>query len=72
MKTINLLDAMTGKQLEIRFDLEADKMEINGTSVERKRPLESDENQFVYGSTVKGDTKIYHLNKDQINEIRAL
>jgi len=72
MKTITLSDTKTGEQLEIEFDLDADKITINGEPVVRKRPLESNEDQFVYGPPDPGPTKIYHLNRQQVDQMKAM
>ena len=72
MKQISLKDSMTGKNLKIEFDLEADKILINGEEVVRKRSLESDEDQFVYGPPAIGPTIIYHLTRGQIEQMKKL
>ena len=72
MKRIILKDYMTGKILDIEFDLDADKIRINGEDVVRKRALESDEDQFVYGPPTPGPTIIYHLIRDQVEQMKKL
>lgn len=72
MKTIEIKDIMTGEKLEIKFDLVLDKMEINGIEVVRRSALESNDEQFVFGSMVPGDLKIYHLSKDQITKMKSM
>lgn len=71
MKAITLTDTLTGEQLEIEIDLEADKMKINGEPVVRKRALESSKDQFVYGPPGPGPTEIYHLDRQQIEQMKA-
>ena len=63
---------MTGKILDIEFDLDPDKIRINGEDVVRKRALESDEDQFVYGPPTPGPTIIYHLTRDQVEQMEKL
>jgi hypothetical protein len=72
MKMISLKDSMTGKILNILFDLDVDKILINGEDVIRKRALESDEDQFVYGPPIPGPTIIYHLTRNQIEQMKKL
>jgi len=72
VKRVGLIDALTGKILDIEFDLDADKMRINGEGVVRKRTLESDDDQFAYGPSSSGPTIIYHLSRDQVEQMRAL
>lgn len=72
MKEISLNDAMTGNRLDIEFDLDEDKMVINGEEVVRKRALESDKDQFVYGPPTPGPTHIYTLTRKQIDQIKDL
>ena len=72
MKTITLSDAMTGEQLEIEFDLDTDKITINGEPVVRKRPLESNEDEFVYGPPGPGPTEIFHLSRQQVEQMKAM
>lgn len=69
MKTVTVRDAMTGKSLSIEVDVEADTMTINGVEVERQRPLEDQDDVFVYGP--KGHSgplapEIYHVKKEDI------
>jgi hypothetical protein len=72
MKRISLKESMTGRILDIVFDLDADKIRINGEDVVRKRPLESDEDQFVYGPPTPGPTILYHLTRDQVEQMKKL
>lgn len=72
MRKITLQDAMTGKQLDIEFDLDADKIRINGEEVIRKRALESNDDQFVYGPPSSGPTIIFHLTRDQVEKMKEL
>jgi hypothetical protein len=69
MKAITLADAKTGEQLNIQFNLEEARMEINGNPVVRKWALEYDENLFIYGSP--WETTLYHLNRDQIEQTKT-
>ncbi len=72
MKTIDLKDAISGKDLHIEFDLDDDIMFINGQRVERKRPLEANDDEYVYGPSGSGPTEIHQLSKAQLNQIRSL
>lgn len=72
MKRIELLDAMTGNILDIEFDLNADKIRINGEEVIRKRALESSDNQFVYGPPSTGPTILFHLTREQVEKMQEL
>jgi hypothetical protein len=63
MKEIKLIDSMTGEELDIRFDLEEDGIEINGEEVVRKGPLEGNESQFAYGMPGPGPTMLHHLTR---------
>lgn len=72
MKRISLRDIMTGKQLDIEFDLDTDKIRINDEDAVRKSALESDDDQFVYGPPTPGPTIIYHLSRDQVEQMKKL
>ncbi len=72
MEAIELVDAKTGRLLHIEFDIDADRMTIDGVEVERKRPLESNEDEFVYAPPGPGPWKLVHLTAEQVGRIRAL
>lgn len=73
MKTVVFTDTMTGRRLEIQFDLDADRMTINDIEVVRRRDLER-EGEFVYSSPEKDPrgSKLYPLNENQIKRMRDL
>ncbi len=73
-KSLTVNDARTGRSLTIEVDIEADWMKINGEEVERKRPLENTDDEFVYGPKSHAGPiapEIYHVKKDQIQEIKS-
>ena len=73
MKTIDLKDAVSGKELHIEFDLDKDIMIINGVKVERNKPFEQNDDMYIYvpiGS--KSLETYYQLNKAQLNQMHAI
>ncbi len=72
MKSIRLKDVLTGEVLDIQFDSEENTININGIDVERKRALEDAEDEFVFGFVTPGTTKLYHLSRVEIEQMRDI
>jgi len=72
LNIIKIKDALTGEDLEISYDLAIDKMVINGVEVVRKKALESNPEEFVFGMSTPGTSKLFHLSKEQIEQMKQL
>lgn len=85
MKTIELRDHFSGRPLNIEFELDQNNliismkingvivsMKINGVIVERKTALEDNDDVYIYGPISPSILEIVHLNKSQLDQMRAL
>lgn len=67
-----LQDVITGNVLDVEFDLDEDKIFIDGEEVIRRKDLESNDDEFVYTPPSKSPTHYYTLNQDAIDKMKDL
>ena len=66
-KTINTRDLMNGEELEVTYFPDTGVVKINGDTVVRSTPLETDEDQTVFHRSP--DNRLFTISKEDLGRL---
>jgi hypothetical protein len=69
MKEITFADNRTNEILHVGYDIVSQTFFINGVKVSRQKPLESEEEEYVFMPTEEDIQKLYHVLAKDIKSL---